>query len=207
MKQLLIVLSAIIITAGCTNENKGIKNKGDKRTVTESGVWGSMDVSFPVYKNSFIDSVINTFVSDQIKEFMALTDYAVDDSMKYEMTVKYEEYFARPGVLSVVFNIYQFTGGAHGNNFIVSLVFDTENNKILKLSDFVKAGEFTKLRSFVRDKLKDNLEYDESVDEGTATPEDFSAFAVTDDKLIFWFSPYQVASYADGLQRVEVPRN
>ena len=132
--------------------------------------------------------------------------YALEDKMKYEMEVNYEEYFADGGIVSVVFNIYQFTGGAHGNTFIRSFVIDSKNKKRLGLADFFKGNGFKALQKTVREKLKKKLEYDESIDEGTAQPDDFSAFAVTNDKFIFWFSPYQVASYADGLQKVEIQR-
>jgi hypothetical protein len=202
-----MVFFAITVIAGCKTQNEeSIQTKGTERTIEKKGEWGTMKVSFPVYNNQYADSVIHNFTSGLISEFMKYTKNAVEDEMKYEMTVSYEEFFAKPGIVSVVFNIYEYTGGAHGNTFIQSLVLDSKNNKKLDLSDFVKPEQFTKVRSVVRKKLKEMLEYDESIEEGTSSPEDFSAFAVTNDKIIFWFSPYQVASYADGTQKVEISR-
>ena len=207
MRRILMVFFAITVIAGCKTQNEeSIQTKGTERTIEKKGEWGTMKVSFPVYNNQYADSVIHNFTSGLISEFMKYTKNAVEDEMKYEMTVSYEEFFAKPGIVSVVFNIYEYTGGAHGNTFIQSLVLDSKNNKKLDLSDFVKPEQFTKVRSVVRKKLKEMLEYDESIEEGTSSPEDFSAFAVTNDKIIFWFSPYQVASYADGTQKVEISR-
>jgi hypothetical protein len=207
MRRILMVFFAITVIAGCKTQNEeSIQTKGTERTIEKKGEWGTMKVSFPVYNNQYADSVIHKFTSGLISEFMKYTKNAVEDEMKYEMTVSYEEFFAKPGIVSVVFNIYEYTGGAHGNTFIQSLVLDSKNNKKLDLSDFVKPEQFTKVRSVVRKKLKEMLEYDESIEEGTSSPEDFSAFAVTNDKIIFWFSPYQVASYADGTQKVEISR-
>ena len=201
-------LQIILILSSCDfSGEKGIINKpGHKDSVNQSGEWGKYSVRYPVYGNSFTDSLIRNFTDSLISGFKPTIKYALEEKMKYEMDVNYKEYFADPGIVSVVFNIYQFTGGAHGNTFMETYVIDSKNNKRLALSHFIKGDEFKSVQKKVRKKLKEKLGYSESVDDGTATLDDFSAFAVTNDKFIFWFSPYQVASYADGLQEVEIPR-
>ena len=208
MIRLVYIFGVILILSSCnfSGGNGVVTDPGQVDSVAQSGNWGSYVIRYPVYGNSFADSLIRTLTDSLVSGFKPMIKYALEDKMMYEMFVSYEEYFADPGILSVVFNIYQFTGGAHGNTFIESFVIDSKNKKRLFFSDFFKGNDFKNLQKEVRKKLRSKLEYNESVNDGTATPDDFSSFAVTDDKFIFWFSPYQVASYADGLQRVEVKR-
>lgn len=207
MIRFIIYFSILLFTLSSCNFTGGVITKpGQADSVSQRGKWGHYIVKYPVYDNSFADSLIRDLTDSLVTGFKPLLKYAVEDKMKYEMEVNYEEYFAKPGIVSVVFNIYQYTGGAHGNTFVESIVIDSKNNRRLGLDDFLSGNEFKKVQALTRKKLKKMLEYNESVDEGTASPDDFSSFAVTDNKYIFWFSPYQVASYADGLQKVEVPR-
>ncbi len=203
-----ISFSILLTTLVSCDFTGGVITKpGQADSVAQSGKWGHYVVNYPLYDNSFVDSLVRDFTDSLVTGFKPLLKYAVEDKMKYEMEVNYKEYFAKPGIVSVVFNIYQFTGGAHGNTFIESIVIDSKNNRRLGLNDLLTGNEFKEVQLLTRKKLKKMLEYNESVDQGTASPDDFSSFAVTDDKYIFWFSPYQVASYADGLQKVEITRH
>jgi len=209
MKLYIIILFhiALILSSCNISGDKGMVTKpGQIDSVYQSGDWGSYSVRYPVYGNSFVDSLIRSFTDSLVNGFKPTIKYALEEKMKYEMDVNYAEYFARPGIVSVVFNIYQFTGGAHGNTFMESFVIDSKNNKRLGLSYFLDKDAFKKVQKTVRKELKKKLDYNESVDDGTSSIDDFSAFAVTDHEFIFWFSPYQVASYADGLQKVVIPR-
>jgi len=55
--------------------------------------------------------------------------------------------------------------------------------------------------------LTEALDFDEFIDDGIAKWSDFVSFAVTDSDIIFWFSPYQVAPYVYGVQKVEIPKD
>ena len=201
-------LQIVIVLSSCdfSGEKGPINKPGLIDSVYQSGEWGSYSVRYPVYGNSYADSLIRSFADSLLSGFRPTIKYALEENMKYGMDVSYKEYFADPGIVSVVFSIYQFTGGAHGNTFMETYVIDSKNNKRLGLSHFLRGDAFENVKKKVRAKLKEKLGYSESIDDGTTDPDDFSAFAVTNDKFIFWFSPYQVASYADGLQEVEIPR-
>ena len=207
MRVLFFMIVVVSLSSCSTSGNKDlITERGQAGLISAEGAWGKYVVKYPVYGNSFADSLIRSLTDSLVSGFKPMIQYALEDKMKYEMDVKYEEYFADEGIVSVVFSIYQFTGGAHGNTFMQSIVIDSKNNKRILIEDLLKGDAFRKIQKTVRQKLKKKLEYNETVDEGTAEISDFSAFALTNDKYIFWFSPYQVASYADGLQRVEIPR-
>lgn len=202
-----LVLFVIMLIA-CNSSEKSVVNKpGAVDSLVQKGVWGHLNVTYPVYNNLYADSVISVFAKGLVKEFRSFTgDERISENWSNEMQVSYEEYFTEQGIVSVIFNIYQFTGGAHGNTFIKSINLNSENNKTLYLKDFVPQADFKKLQSIIRKKLADELDFDEFIDEGTAKWSDFSSFAVTDTDIIFWFSPYQVAPYSYGVQKVIIPR-
>jgi hypothetical protein len=192
----------------CNSSEKSVVNKpGAVDSLVQKGVWGHLNVTYPAYNNLYADSVISVFAKGLVKEFRSFTgDERISENWSNEMQVSYEEYFTEQGIVSVIFNIYQFTGGAHGNTFLKSINLNSENNKTLYLKDFVPQADFKNLQSIIRKKLADELDFDEFIDEGTAKWSDFSSFAVTDTDIIFWFSPYQVAPYSYGVQKVIIPK-
>ena len=203
-----LVLVLSLVSCDFSKKNSIITQPGTRDSLVQKGAWGYLAVEYPVYKNAFADTVISDHVKNMVNDFRSYTKQEdTSDEWGYEMEVSYEEFFAKPGIVSVVFNIYQFTGGAHGNTFIASDVLDTQNNRVLKLKDIIAQADFKKLQEFVRKNLKRQLDFHEFINDGTEKWNDFSSFAVTDSTIIFWFSPYQVAPYSYGIQKVVVPKN
>ena len=208
MCKLPFITLLLVLFVSCNPSEKSVVDKaGVIDSLVEKGAWGYLNVTYPVYDNLYADSVISVFAKGLVKEFRSNTgDERISDNWTSEMQVSYSEYFADSGIATVVFNIYQFTGGAHGNIFIRSIVMDTENNRLVHLKDVVPQANFKKLQSIVRSSLTEELDFDEFINDGTAKWSDFSSFAVTDAEIIFWFLPYQVAPYAYGIQKVSILR-
>ena len=125
-----------------------------------------------------------------------------------------------------------YTGGEHGNALIRRFVWDIAGNRLISASDLVTSPEgWAKLSEFVRDALLNQAEarFEEDklsdaekaallaqlkplVEEGAGADagnyQDFEPILDERGKMIgvtFIFPPYQVAGYADGVQRVDVP--
>lgn len=207
MNRFIILIFAIATICSCTNKPQNlVTTPGSVDSVAQSGDWGQLLVKFPVYGNSQLDSVISQFVAERITEFRQYAgDEAISENWKNDMQISYQEYFSREGIVSIVFKIYQFTGGAHGNTFIQTLLFDSKQNRVLYLKDVLPREKFKLIQSFVREQLHQHLEATDFIDDGTELWSDFSSFAHTNEGLVFWFSPYQVAPYVYGIQKVEVP--
>lgn len=208
MYRLSFITLIVVLLAACNTSNNSVVNKqGVIDSLVQKGEWGHLTVMYPVYDNFYADSVISTYTKGVVKEFRLYTsDKRISENWVSEMQVSYSEYFANSGIATVVFNIYQFTGGAHGNTFIESITMDTENNRLVHLKDIVPQDSFKKMQSIVRSTLTEMLDFDEFINEGTAKWSDFSTFAVTNSEIIFWFSPYKVAPYSYGVQKVSIPR-
>ena len=125
-----------------------------------------------------------------------------------------------------------YTGGEHGHALIRRFVWNVQADRLITSNDLVSSPEgWAKLSAFVRDALlkqaearftEDNLSDAEKasllaqlkplVEEGTRpSAENYQDFEpILDEKgkvigVTFIFPPYQVAGYADGVQRVDVP--
>lgn len=108
-----------------------------------------------------------------------------------------------------------FAGAAHPNNNNFSVNYDLENNKEIKLSDLFTGDYLKVLSDICIDEIsKNKKEYDPSfnvkddewLNSGAGPDEkNFKVFNITKDSFVITFPTYQVASYAEGPQTVEIP--
>lgn len=136
----------------------------------------------------------------------------------YELNVSYETDMPTDRVASIVWRVWTYTGGAHGQLAIVSNNYDLTNGFPLLLEDLfidpqLALLEFSKVSRKVlaqQDAEKDAESSDNFMDEmlraGTEpTEENFATFSILPDGMRLYFQPYQVAPWAAGPQTVDVP--
>lgn len=206
MRKGLIFLSVIIALFSCTS-NKSSQSicSGIRDSIFIEKDWGKIDASFPVYNNAFADTLIHKIVYDAIAEFKEYTgEEVISENWKNELSLSYHEHILKNGLISVIFTNYQYTGGAHGNAFYHSVVMDIKHEKVYKLADFFTNDVLSNIQKPVRDLLYMQIESPDFIEEGTKVLADFGNFTLTDTSIVFWFSPYQVAAYAYGPQKVEL---
>lgn len=105
--------------------------------------------------------------------------------------------------VSLTQKIYQYTGGAHGNSWLTASTIHLQSGKSLQLADlFIGGADFaTRLSETVRR-------------EGAARklplwgfkgigPD--SSFYLTDEGIVLFFQPYEIAPYSEGIVRILVP--
>ena len=129
--------------------------------------------------------------------------------------------------LSYIYTVYTFTGGAHGATNIAAFTVDEygrvynineilPDDKLAKVSEYAYA-DLTKQR---REKLENSGQKFESGElnrllsdtewlrEGTkATRENYSVAWPDGDYVVISFGQYQIASYAEGIFEVKVPKS
>ena len=106
---------------------------------------------------------------------------------------------------------YEYTGGAHGTPFRQYFVFDRETGARLSLSDVVEnpveelqakvGAAFRELaeRQFCLESPED-LEH--TVADGISYE---SPFYLSETGVVFYYAPYEIASYAEGFPEVTIP--
>jgi Protein of unknown function (DUF3298) len=117
-------------------------------------------------------------------------------------------------VSTLFYEFYYFSGAAHPNNSNFSVNYDIGKNREMKLNDLF-TGEYLKklselcIEEVAKTKKGYAPDYDVKDDEwlnSGAGPDEknFKVFNITKDNFVITFPTYQVASYAEGPQTVEI---
>ena len=175
------------------------------------------EVQYPtrVMDETFIQNAIRTMLENQINIFMGAVNTSTTSGTpltEWSLSVNYDVFEFDSSVFSVVFHTEENTGGAHPNYYVDTITFDRAHDGILNLQDLFITGSdpLQLIVPFVRNNLEGILGNDPSIVqgiEGGTQPnyDNFKAFAVTHDALIFFFPPYQVAPFAAGGFTVRMP--
>jgi hypothetical protein len=127
---------------------------------------------------------------------------------QYGLTIEYEVITYTDKVVSLLFNISPYLGGAHGMAYLKTINFDLENNRLIDLSDIFNEG-FDYL-AYISDYCRQDLEKQmhamgiepdkEWINEGTnpADSANYSRYLIGPDGLIIKFEAYQVAPWVAG---------
>jgi hypothetical protein len=175
----------------------------------------SIDMKYP--KDALVAADAELFVFSKIEEFKNMFENFNDEdwevfnnstSGKYGLGVDYEKKDSGFGVVTYIFNTYEFTGGAHGNPGLSTFTYDSSGEKIA-IEDVLKSDSqnIASLASMVQEKLSSSVEGGiESLFLEGLQPEyyNYKNFYFEGDNLVFLFPPYQAGPYVLGTLAVEV---
>lgn len=193
---------------------------GVKNLVFKKGGDGapSVSINYPSFGNENVDEVVYKFVAGQSEDYEKDIEDATNGEEEkpsnyemWEMAGFYTIEKPRGDIASVTFNIYSYSGGAHGNLFIRCLNFDLASGKSLQFSDLFGDEEkaISILSEITAAKLRADLgeEADEDmINAGTsADASNFLNLSLTSSGVTVEFQPYQVGPWSIGPQSVAVP--
>ena len=134
----------------------------------------------------------------------------------YELDIGYDKGEVDNNTASVVFNVYNFEGGAHGASYFVPLNYDVKNKKELALADLFpnQSDYLQKISAFCTADLTKQLTKALGSLDGTSladgagpNPDNFQYFLINPNNTItFYFPQYQVAFGSAGDFKVTMPR-
>lgn len=160
--------------------------------------------------------------NDQAVKEIDPESYA-DYPREYYLSISYDKGLVDENIISIVFNISNFTGGAHGASYFSALNYDIKNKKDLALADLFlgQADYLQKISDFCINDLTKQMK-ERAGDEGAqgawiqdgAGPniDNYSVFLINPSTgsgqatITFYFPQYQVAAYALGDFKVIYPR-
>lgn len=130
----------------------------------------------------------------------------------YEALLVYTITYNQSCTISLYFNNFQFTGGAHGSTFRTSDTWDLNKGTRMTLSDFFPA-EFD-YRTYILDKI--DAKIDEMIEAGEdiffADPKQLAReyfeeqnFYLTDEGIVIYYQLYSIAPYASGILEFLIP--
>ena len=177
-----------------------------------------LSLNYPAFRSEAVDADIRTWAEGVLRSYEEEVRAGIaPDGEKpgsygvWDLTGMYSLERPSPKVVSIIFNIYSYTGGAHGNLVISCRNYDLESGKRLDFADLFKDPEkaLELMSAYARESLTRSLgeESDEEmIREGTA-PElnNFGELALTPAGVTIQFQPYQVGPWSAGPQQVEMP--
>lgn len=198
-----------------------LKNINVREFILKAGKkdFPSVQIKYPVFTNKAVDEKILGFitfysgnylksVNDVAKE---LKDDLPSGFSSWEMTGDYGLSSPSKNFVSITFEFYSYTGGAHGNIDIDTVNLDLRNGKELDLDDlFKEPATALKIMSEysykeLKKSIKQNL-VEDMLKAGTEPKKiNFDNLELLPQGLRVVFSPYQVAPWSEGIQTVVIP--
>lgn len=220
---LLLLMLMAAMTSAAQDEGEACFNRGgawDAKAATCTLMASlEFDLAYPLIAldTPFIAEIIDTWyaqLQSDYAEWFRVQPMTFPSAATWFLNVSYEEYQFSPEVVSLAFTVADYTGGAHPNSYFRTMTFDLTEQIALTLDDVLADGALPQISTLVQADLIAQMTEMMSGDEvltdwierGTGeNPDNFANFALSEDSLIFYFSPYQVAAYAMGPFTVSLP--
>lgn len=178
----------------------------------------AVSLYYPVLHQTAVDEAIRrwaTDVADAYEKEVGKADGPDGEKPSsygmWDLTGLFELTRPSEGVVSVTFSVYSYTGGAHGNLEITCLNYDLRTGRRLDLADLFKDPEkaLQLMSAWSQKELARSLgeDTDEDMIRDGVAPDlrNFANLTLTPQGLRIEFQPYQVAPWAAGPQRVDMP--
>lgn len=204
------------------NEKKVLENKLEY----EGSVLLTYKITYPVFfgpRYQMALAVINKFYEQKALSYQAYLEnelfaQAVEqykESIKndfpmnpYEAVVVYRQTYASACVLSLYFDQYEYTGGAHGNTVRYSQVWNLQRCGRICLEELFCCG--VNYKNYIFQQVKAQIEKNpgiyfdnyETLLVNTFNPE---SFYCTPYGIVIYYQQYDIAPYASGIREFLIP--
>lgn len=176
--------------------------------------------TIPMLAQQFLQDCKND-QQEQLKD--AASNDLPPTALMYDQTVEPDISFANDQVMSVVSLGYSYTGGAHGNYGYDAHTYNLKTGAEISLADLVQPNQLQAFYKRVSTKLlaqnRDLLFPETATDierfvkgpKATSTESQISQFGhitnwyLTNEGIVFFYNPYEIAPYAAGVQEVTLP--
>ena len=172
-------------------------------------------INYPSVGSKEIDADIRQWVTGLADAFAAnataFTLPGVEDPLPSELWGSYAIAAPSPAGLSLTFEIWTYTGGAHGNLDVLTLNYSLLTGQRLGLVDLFEDPDAALqiMSAWAYKKLSQRLggmRQEQTLRTGlTPVPENFASLTLVPEGVRMNFQPYQVAPWAAGAQKVTIP--
>ncbi|MDR1659138.1 MAG: DUF3298 and DUF4163 domain-containing protein [Desulfovibrio sp.] len=207
---------------GKTSGNLRVTDHAVRRTKQHGRLAIDVSLNYPALDCAGIDADIQRWVMGIVGAFeenlaAALPGGDEDQTKEEPQSValhgSYTVTRPSPAAVSLTFELWTYTGGAHGNLDIITLNYSLLTGQRLELVDlFNDPDEALRLMSaWSFQVLSRRLPFSRAwtlqmLKDGTIPDaQNFSSLTLTAEGIVIQFQPYQVAPWAAGAQAVEMP--
>lgn len=218
-KKYLIIIISILTFLACNNVNVN-KNEVSADQINQKTIetkYYKIDYNSVVFKKNsnpinIVNDSVNNFINSEIKAFTKSIDIDIKEiidsneiNAKYELNINTNNYITTFGYVSIVFEIYSYTLGAHGNSTFKSINYDIINNKFVSLNDISKIEDKINLGKFNSLLNKYFVNTDSCFTKKPSIKKDFNTFSIQEDSIVVYFAPCELGAYACGSSKVYIP--
>lgn len=154
-------------------------------------------------------AALNRAIADSVRAFVAEVRPAEPPPAAFPFETQIEGGFetdlATSALYSGLFSAYAYTGGAHGNHFMLPLTYDVQTGRAIALAALFRPGVAYADTLAARALPRLLAQYGAGTlfeDHLPAEPGTFSVFTLGPDSLTVYFPPYALAPYAAGTLEV-----
>lgn len=188
----------------------------------------SYQIEYPEFKSTDYKKSVNTinqFYKDRALEFQnycrtKLYQMAVDqylDDIKndfpvrvYEALMTFNVTYNKACIISLYFDTYQYTGGAHGLTIRTSQTWNLQTGQMIKLNELFDC--LYDYRAYIKNKIieqikKDPEPYFDNYEELVDQTFNVNSFYCTPQGVVIYFQQYDIAPYSSGIREFLLPYN
>lgn len=169
-----------------------------------------IDMRYPTFANAAVSADVRQWAHHLADAFRAGLEEEEPLPFKSTLKVGYTVSHPSPAAVSITFDVYTYTGGAHGNLDLITVSYALDSGRRLTLDDIFGDVEtaLARMSAFAYANLASSLgdmRVDDMLRSGTTPDVDnYSSIALTPDGIRIHFQPYQVAPWAAGPQHVDM---
>ena len=175
----------------------------NKNLSKETNIY-QLKVNYPAKINAKVDHAIQAFINKQIRVFKRLPAPSPDDPRNYKnlLDITYDKPFITEKIVSLVFYVETYDGGAHPVTAVYTMNFNAKTGQKLKLADVAKLDKDLIKSMIVRQLMNTLAEPDQLWVSKGVTQSNLEQFTIHYNNITFYFGQYEVAPYAQGIQKV-----
>jgi len=128
----------------------------------------------------------------------------------FEALQTFEVTYNKACIISLYFDNYRYTGGAHGLTVRTSQTWNLKTGKMLKLRELYKCSD--NYKSYIKKKIIEQIRenpdiYFVNYEELMEQTFDVNNFYCTPQGVVVYFQQYDIAPYASGIREFLLPYN
>jgi hypothetical protein len=187
-------------------ETKIVQSKNDDLEI---------DAELPIVPET---NIAAAWVNADVKQSFLKAQLEVQDCRReergpvhpYSLFYRYEIPCNEGGLLSIVTENYQYTGGAHGMTFKTAYNVDVSGGRLLILRDFFpnRDNYLADIKAKIKESLHTGPESECYFPDASETIDAYQGdfpFYISGKNVVIFFHPYEIACYAAGFREFEIP--
>lgn len=213
---IILVILAIYTTTTISNKNSFKINSNNNLTrmnVTNETNKTKINIYIPYTEYPKLNRQIKELTDYHLSTFKKeITNNTIHIDIYNTLYILYDEYYYQEHI-SIILYIESFTGGAHPNHTINSIIYNKETNNFITIDTLFKQNPnlLNELSTISREILSQNPKYNNNQNKETLyngtfpIKENFSNLALTKYGLKIYFNYYQIAPYYYGSSEITIP--